>query len=180
MYSFVGASRLFQAPADGALVSRRCVCSTRRCPKSKGQVTAHELMADRAGAWLLAAMLQPSSVLDRRQRFRGTPRRVVHSQKIVVLAYRYILASSARIGCEQRSGPLVTPAGTHALRALQSLLWYPYFEARNVRLVVDIQQSHAPPSGPSRSARARSPDTTAPLGEAAREADESRARGAPP
>ena len=26
-------------------------------PKSKGWVTAHELMADRAGAWLLAAML---------------------------------------------------------------------------------------------------------------------------
>ena len=26
-------------------------------PKSKGLVTAHELMADRAGAWLLAAML---------------------------------------------------------------------------------------------------------------------------
>ena len=37
--------------------------------KSKGLVTAHERMADRAGAWLLAAMLQRSRVSRSRDTF---------------------------------------------------------------------------------------------------------------
>ena len=40
-----------------------------RCPQKQGLVTPHELMADRAGAWLLAAMLQRSRVSRSRDTF---------------------------------------------------------------------------------------------------------------